>query len=122
MQSRIVALYIPYLTTMLEHSIRFHKNFDPSNIDDSLLAVGNTSAVAPRNSTMSFSSSVLSQSSVSSNTTTKTPPVPPFDDDESKELIVCFLYILKNLRSGNLNLRIYIIIYMYMDMCISTYY
>lgn len=102
MQSRIAALYIPYLTTMLEHSIRFHKNFDPSNIDDSLLAVScNPSSVAPRNSTMSYSSSVHSNSSVTSNPQTpKTPSLPPFDDDEAKELIVCFLYILKNLRSG----------------------
>ena len=114
-QSRIAGLYIPYLTMMLEHSLRFHKNLDRPKIDESLLSIhrmapstpstplheGNTSPMAGnRVSVLSNTFSSDSSTFMSMTGSAKVPPIYPFDDDEAKEFLICFVYLLQNLHSS----------------------
>ena len=110
-QSRIAGLYIPYLTMMLEHSLRFHKNLDRPKIDDSLLSIHRIAPTTPshdgnmspilmkRNSAISNTFSSESQSIMSLTGSGKVPPILPFDDDEAREFLLCFSFLLKNLHS-----------------------
>ena len=89
---------------MLEHSIRFHKNLERPIIDNTLLGLyrmSGDSLASPlrvRNST--FSGGTSSPSLMSVDPSGKVPPILAFEDDESKEFMICFLSILKNLKSG----------------------
>ena len=110
-QSRIAGLYIPYLSMMLEHSLRFHKNLDRPKIDDSLLSIhriapatpshdGNMSpSLGKRNSAFSNTFSSDGPSIMSLTGSGKSPPILPFDDDEAKEFLICFMFLIKNLQS-----------------------
>ena len=102
MQSRIASLYIPYLTTMLEHSIRFHKSLEHPVIDDNLISMNADNKSSPRRiSKISALYSVMTSTTPTMlDSNGKTPPILPFDEDEAKELMICFLYILKSLKSG----------------------
>ncbi|XP_066933536.1 dedicator of cytokinesis protein 11-like isoform X1 [Clytia hemisphaerica] len=111
-QSRIAGLYIPYLTMMLEHSLRFHKNLDRPKIDDSLLSIHRIAPTTPshdgnmspilmkRSSTVSNTFSSESQSIMSLTGSGKVPPILPFEDDEAREFLLCFSFLLKNLHSS----------------------
>lgn len=89
---------------MLEHSIRFHKNLERPIIDNTLLGLHRmsgdslTTPLRVRNST--FSGGASSPSLLSVDPSGKVPPILAFEDDESKEFMICFLSILKNLKSG----------------------
>lgn len=106
-QSRIAAMYIPFLTMMLEHSLRFHKNLDRPLIDDSFLSLhligqvndDRMSPMSKRTSVQSGGLSVDTHSLMSLDPSGKTPPILPFDEDESREYMLSFLYVLKNLKS-----------------------
>ncbi|XP_047129888.1 dedicator of cytokinesis protein 9 isoform X1 [Hydra vulgaris] len=96
MQSRIASLYIPYLTMMLEHSIRFHKSLELT--EDGLIHISDDKSSPRRISKVSALYSVISSSTSTTDSTGKNPPILPFDEDEAKELMICFLYILKSLK------------------------
>lgn len=93
---------------MLEHSLRFHKNLDRPLIDDSFLSLhligqvndDRMSPMSKRTSVQSGGLSVDTHSLMSLDPSGKTPPILPFDEDESREYMLSFLYVLKNLKSG----------------------
>ena len=104
-QARIAALYIPFLTTILEHALRFHKSFDRPFIDDSLLSTrqhvaspngGRASPAPSRNSAVSGTN----LHSMSNDAGNKHIAFVPFDDDEKRELLLCMVFILKKLSPG----------------------
>eukprot|EP00794_Sanderia_malayensis_P010919 gene10919-12079_t len=108
-QARIAALYIPFLPTILEHAPRFHKSLDRPFIDDSLLSMrqhvispnsGRNSPAPARHSAISLSvGGALTNNSIEQNQKVS---YVPFDEDERKELLLCFIFILKKLSPGTI--------------------
>eukprot|EP00795_Rhopilema_esculentum_P016504 gene16504-7923_t len=105
-QARIAALYIPFLTTILEHAFRFHKNLDRPFIDDGLLSTrqhvvspsgGRASPAPSRNSMMG---TPVNQAGNSYDSGGKNHNFLPFDEDEKRELLLCMIFLLKKLSPG----------------------
>lgn len=107
---------------MLEHSIRFHKNLERPIIDNTLLGLHRmsgdslTTPLRVRNST--FSGGTSSPSLLSVDPSGKVPPILAFEDDESKEFMICFLSILKNLKSGK---ELYFVLQKFQLDCINHF-
>ncbi|CAB4035178.1 dedicator of cytokinesis 11, partial [Paramuricea clavata] len=101
-QSRIAALYLPFLTVTLEHAGRF----PGSHHSEKTWSSSQTILQASDQNTETASGSDSYPPSISSRTTTiaslseaasRINAQVPFDDEETKYLILCMLYILKNL-------------------------
>ena len=94
------------MTMMLEQSIRFHKDLDRQIIDDTVLSLHRIASTPNACSSpmmkrlSSQSQSVGTPSIMSFDPSGKTPPILPFEDDECREFMICFLYVVKNLKSG----------------------
>lgn len=115
-QSRIAALYLPLLTILLDHVPRFQgSNYElhPSLSQFSQEAA--PAVVTSEPTSESNRSSAYSQGNLRvSPSDSLTPVAPtitpkegsqmalkiPFEEDETKELLLCFMYILKNLEQG----------------------
>ena len=108
-QSRIAALYLPLLTTILEHTLRFHKSLDRPFIDDSLLSTrphvispsSDRASPAPSRNSM-VSSTPTNYNRESQEIGNKNNSFVPFDEDEKRELLLCMVFILKTLSSGTI--------------------
>ncbi|XP_074634034.1 dedicator of cytokinesis protein 9-like isoform X3 [Acropora palmata] len=115
-QARICTLYLPLLSVLLDHAPRFHgSKYDLSNQTfqtqtshaSSVMAVPNNEFSPDSNRSSSYS--VMKQSPSDSLTPQSAQPLReatqialqvPLDEDETKELLLCALYIIKNLEQG----------------------
>lgn len=99
-QSRIATLYLPFLTIILEHAGRFpgSHNVDRTWSSSQTMLVGSDQITEtgtdfyPPSRRMTAAS--LNESANKINVQV------PFDEDETKNLILCLMYILKNLEQG----------------------
>lgn len=111
-----MTLYLPFLTVLLNHAPRFHGSKHDLSQTHSQLSQTSSTVVASDYGTDSNRSSSHSgaakQSPNNSLTQTSASTLKeasqialqvPFDEDETKELLLCFLYVLKNLESGKKN-------------------
>ncbi|XP_022797946.1 dedicator of cytokinesis protein 11-like [Stylophora pistillata] len=116
-QARICTLYLPLLSVLMDHAPRFHgSKYDLSNPilgqqmsqTSSTMTVPNSEFGADSNRSSSYSA-VLKQSPSDSLTQQAAAPLReatqialqvPLDEDETKELLLCALYIAKNLEQG----------------------
>ncbi|XP_028405691.1 dedicator of cytokinesis protein 9-like isoform X2 [Dendronephthya gigantea] len=101
-QSRIAALYLPFLTITLEHAGRF----PGSHHSEKTWSSSQTMLASNDQNTDGTSGSDSYPPSISSRTTTiaslseaasRINAQVPFDDEETKDLVLCVLYIVKNL-------------------------
>ncbi|XP_031567360.1 dedicator of cytokinesis protein 11-like isoform X3 [Actinia tenebrosa] len=113
-QSRIAALYLPFLTILLDHVPRFQgSNYElPHSLSqfsqESSYPVLTSDPPSESNRSSAYSGNL--RVSPSDSLTPVAPNTPkeasqmalkvPFDDEETKELLLCFMYILKNLEQG----------------------
>ncbi|XP_073255433.1 dedicator of cytokinesis protein 11-like [Porites lutea] len=115
-QARICTLYLPLLSVLLDHTPRFHgSKYDLSgpfvaqtSQTSSTMNVPNSEFGADSNRSSSYSAA-LKQSPSDSLTPQSAAPLKeatqialqvPLDEDETKELLLCALYIFKNLEQG----------------------
>ncbi|XP_048588509.1 dedicator of cytokinesis protein 9 isoform X4 [Nematostella vectensis] len=115
-QSRIAALYLPFLTVLLDHVPRFHgskyeltHSISQTSHGSSSVATGNEQTTESNRSSSYSQAGILKQSPSDSLTQSSAHVLKeasqialqvPLDEDETKELLMCFLYILKNLEQG----------------------
>ncbi|KXJ26177.1 Dedicator of cytokinesis protein 9 [Exaiptasia diaphana] len=116
-QSRIAALYLPLLTILLDHVPRFQgSNYELHPSLSQFSHDSTTQAITSEPTSESNRSSAYSQGNLKvspSDSLTPVAPPPntpkegsqmalkiPFEEDETKELLLCFMYILKNLEQG----------------------
>ena len=119
-QARICTLYLPLLSVLLDHTPRFHgSKYDLSgpfvtqtSQTSSTMNVPNSEFGADSNRSSSYSAA-LKQSPSDSLTPQSAAPLReatqialqvPLDEDETKELLLCALYIFKNLEQGKYSL------------------
>ena len=119
-QARICTLYLPLLSVLLDHTPRFHgSKYDLSgpfvtqtSQTSSTMNVPNSELGADSNRSSSYSAA-LKQSPSDSLTPQSAAPLReatqialqvPLDEDETKELLLCALYIFKNLEQGKYSL------------------
>ncbi|XP_068733995.1 dedicator of cytokinesis protein 9-like isoform X4 [Montipora capricornis] len=115
-QARICTLYLPLLSVLLDHAPRFHgSKHDLSNQalqtqtsqTSSVMVVPNSEFSPDSNRSSSYlamkqspSDSLTPQSAQPLREATQIALQVPLDEDETKELLLCALYILKNLEQG----------------------
>ena len=116
-QARICTLYLPLLSVLLDHVPRFHgSKHDLSNQPyapyvsqtSSTMAVPNSDFGGDSNRSSSYSAalkpsptdSLTPQAASSLKEATQIALQVPLDEDETKELLLCAMYIFKNLDQG----------------------
>lgn len=116
-QARICTLYLPLLSVLLDHAPRFHgSKYDLSHqvlqqqmsLTSSTMTVPTSDLAADSNRSSSYSAAVKQSPSDSLTPLTAMPLREatqialqvPLDEDETKELLLCALYIFKNLEQG----------------------
>ena len=116
-QARICTLYLPLLSVLLDHAPRFHgSKYDLSHqvlqqqmsLTSSTMTVSTSDFAADSNWSSSYSGAVKQspndsltpQTAMPLREATQIALQVPLDEDETKELLLCALYIFKNLEQG----------------------
>lgn len=116
-QARICTLYLPLLSVLLDHAPRFHgSKYDLSHQvlqqqmsqTSSTMTVPTSDFAADSNRSSSYSAamkqspsdSLTPQTAMPLREATQIALQVPLDEDETKELLLCALYIFKNLEQG----------------------